>query len=131
LRHGGIDIVISSAAARISPQLPQAAQVALFVNTNNHGTYRMIRAFQPMLNDEARLVVIASSFGSLRHMSPTLHGDFDVVTRSLEEIEQTMVITSILRKRAGRGVCQWPDWINTSYSSRTLRVKFNGLPHGL
>ncbi len=111
-RHGGIDIVISNAAARISPELPPAAQVALFVNTNNHGTYRMIRAFQPILNDKARLVVVASSFGSLRHMSPTLHGDFDVATRSLEDIEQTMDVYVHLTETGRAEAYQWPDWIN-------------------
>ena len=111
-RHGGIDIAISNAAARISPELPPAAQVALFVNTNNHGTYRMIRAFQPILNDKARLVVVASSFGSLRHMSPTLHGDFDVATRSLEDIDQTMDVYVHLTETGRAEAYQWPDWIN-------------------
>lgn len=72
-RHGGVDIVISNAAARISRDIPQAEQVRLFINTNNHGTYRMISAFRPMLRDNARFIVVASSFGSLRNLSPGLH----------------------------------------------------------
>jgi carbonyl reductase 1 len=34
-RHGQVDLVISNAAARISPDLPQAEEVATFVDTNN------------------------------------------------------------------------------------------------
>ena len=67
-RHGGIDILISNAAARISPNFSQAEQVASFVETNNHGTYRMIRTFGPMLKDHARFLIVASGFGSLHNM---------------------------------------------------------------
>jgi len=89
-RRGGADIVISNAAARISHDVPPAGQVDVFVNTNNHGTYRMIRAFAPLLRDNARFLVVASSFGSLHHLPPTLHEGFDVTTRALEDIEQLM-----------------------------------------
>ena len=91
-RHGGVDIVISNAAARISPDLSQAEQVALFVNTNNHGTFRMIRAFGRMLRENARFLVVASGFGSLRNLSPSLHEKFDVTTRSLEDIERGITV---------------------------------------
>jgi NAD(P)-dependent dehydrogenase (short-subunit alcohol dehydrogenase family) len=40
-QHGGVDILVSNAAARISLELSPAAQVAMFVNTNNHSTARM------------------------------------------------------------------------------------------
>jgi carbonyl reductase 1 len=55
-RHGGVDIVISNAAARISPDLSQAEQVSLLINTNNHGTFRMIRDFGRMLRGNARFL---------------------------------------------------------------------------
>lgn len=110
--HGGIDVFISNAAARISPGLPSAGQVKNFINTNNHGTYRIIQNFGPMLRDNARLVVVASSFGSLRQLDPRLHAHFDVNHRSLENIEATMddYVTVVQEERAAEG--GWPDWIN-------------------
>jgi carbonyl reductase 1 len=48
-RHNGIDVVISNAAARITPERPAAEQVAGFVDTNSLGTTRMIRGFGPLL----------------------------------------------------------------------------------
>jgi len=111
-RHGGVDIFISNAAARISRNLSQAEQVALFINTNNHGTFRMIRAFGPMLRDNARFLVVASGFGSLRNLSPSLHGDFDVTTRSLEDIEQLMDEYVSLVEAGKAEAHQWPKWIN-------------------
>jgi len=111
-RHGGVDIVISNAAARISRDRPLAEQVDLFVNTNNHGTFRMIRAFGPMLRDNARYLVVASAFGSLRNLSPNLHGKFDVTTRSLEEIEHVMDDYVHLVEAGKAEAHQWPAWIN-------------------
>jgi carbonyl reductase 1 len=111
-RHGGVDIVISNAAARISPDLSQSEQVRLFVNTNNHGAFRMIRAFGRMLRDNARFLVVASSFGSLRNLSPSLHEKFDVTTRSLEDIEKLMDEYVHLVETGQAKAHQWPEWIN-------------------
>src|SRR3954469_18891608 len=111
-RHGGADIVISNAAARITTELPPAQQVTQFVDTNNHGTYRMISAFTPLLKDGARFVVVASSFGSLRHMPSDLHHLFDGEQLSLEDIEHTMDAYARLVE-GDRALAEgWPEWIN-------------------
>jgi carbonyl reductase 1 len=70
--------VISNAAARITPDISQAKQVALFVDTNNQGTFRMIREFGPLLKDNARYIVVASAFVTLRNLAIELHREFDV-----------------------------------------------------
>jgi len=111
-RHGGVDIVISNAAARISRDLSQAEQVGLFVNTNNHGAFRMIRAFGPMLRDNARFVVVASGFGSLRNLSADLHEKFDIARRSLDDIEQVMDDYVHLIETDQAKAQHWPEWIN-------------------
>jgi carbonyl reductase 1 len=110
--HGGVDIVISNAAARISPDLSQAEQVRLFINTNNHGTFRMIRAFERLLRENARFLVVASAFGSLRNLSPDLHKEFDVAARSLEDIEELMDKYVCLVEAGQAKAHQWPEWIN-------------------
>lgn len=66
-RHGQVDIVISNGAARITPDRPEAEQVEAFVDTNNLGTTRMIRAFAPQLAPGGRFLIVASDFGSLRN----------------------------------------------------------------
>ena len=107
-----MDIVISNAAARISRDRPLAEQVALFVNTNNHGAFRMIRAFGPLLRDNGRFLIVASAFGTLRNLSPQLHGKFDVTTRSLEDIERTMDEYVHLVQAGQAEAHHWPGWIN-------------------
>ena len=111
-RHGGVDIVICNAAARIVRDVPQSEQVRHFIDTNNHGTYRMIRAFGPLLKDQARFLVVASSFGSLRNLPASLHAEFDVSTRSLEDIERTMDGYVALAEAGRAKERGWPEWIN-------------------
>ncbi|KAL7555904.1 hypothetical protein ACA910_015259 [Epithemia clementina (nom. ined.)] len=113
-RHGGVDIVISNAAARISRDQPPSENVSQLIETNNHGTYRMIQAFRDLLNDGARFVVVASSFGSLTKLPEKLHNRFDVETKSLEDIEAVM--TDYVHAVQNGTVAQqgWPEWINVA-----------------
>jgi NAD(P)-dependent dehydrogenase (short-subunit alcohol dehydrogenase family) len=110
--HGGIDVVISNAAQRISKDVPSADQVAAFVNTNNHGTRRMIRAFVPLLRDNARFVVVASSFGSLRNLDGRLHAKFHGRALTLDAVEQAMDEYVEAVRSGGAVAAGWPDWIN-------------------
>lgn len=111
-QHGGVDIVISNAAARIARDIPAAQQVSQFIDTNNHGTYRIIKAFMPLLNEGARFLVVASSFGSLRYLPGHLHHNFDVERVTLDEIE-TVMDRYVALVEAGQAEEQgWPEWIN-------------------
>jgi carbonyl reductase 1 len=112
-QHGGIDILISNAAARITPDVAAAEQVAHFINTNNHGTYRIITAFLPLLRDGARFVVVASAFGSLRYLPSQLHHKFDVERLSLEGVEAVMDDYVQLVQADQAVAAGWPTWINT------------------
>ncbi len=111
-RHDGVDIVISNAAARISPEVPSEQQVRTFIDTNNHGTIRMIKAFRPLLNDGARFIVVASSFGTLASLDRRLHPRFDVGHMSLTDVAKVMddYVDAV---ETGRAAAEgWPGWIN-------------------
>jgi carbonyl reductase 1 len=111
-RHGGVDIVLSNAAARIVPQLLAERQVRTFVDTNNHGTLRMINRFGPLLNDGARFIVVASSFGTLASLDQRLHHLFDVGCMGLTDLAKVMD-DYVAAVGAGRAAAQgWPAWIN-------------------
>jgi carbonyl reductase 1 len=110
--HGGVDIVISNAAARISKELTPAEQVAAFIDTNNHGTFRVIRALGPLLRENSRFLVVASGFGSLKNLPPHLHDHFDTETKSLEEMEHLMD-HYVRLVETGQATAQgWSEWIN-------------------
>lgn len=65
-RHGGVDVVFSNAAAPLTPGTPQAELVGPFVDTNNLGATRILRAVGAIVRPGGRLLVVASDFGSLR-----------------------------------------------------------------
>eukprot|EP01029_Cantina_marsupialis_P028414 TRINITY_DN776134_c0_g1_i1.p1 TRINITY_DN776134_c0_g1~~TRINITY_DN776134_c0_g1_i1.p1 ORF type:complete len:279 (+),score=83.99 TRINITY_DN776134_c0_g1_i1:347-1183(+) len=110
--HGGIDIFISNAGARIDKEIPQSEQVKAFINTNNHGSYDVLKAFIPIMNDNGRYFIVSSGFGTLKKLDSSLHHKFNVETASLEDIEEIMdeyiaAIEDGTAKSLG-----WPEWIN-------------------
>ena len=111
-RHGGVDIVASNAAARMSKDKPQAEQVRALVATNNHGSRALYGALRPLLNRHARYVMVASSFGQLHRLVERLHPLFDTDALSLDEVEATMD-GYVEAMEAGRAASEgWPEWIN-------------------
>jgi carbonyl reductase 1 len=111
-QHGGVDVVFSNAAARMSKGVPREVQVRNFIDTNNHGTHRIINSFAPLLRDGGRFLVVASGFGTLRNLQPVHHPSFDVVRCSLQEIERLMDRYVELVEAGRDQEQQWPDWIN-------------------
>jgi carbonyl reductase 1 len=111
-RHGGVDIVFSNAAARLVPGTSWAEQVGPFVETNNLGTTRMLRAFAPILRPGGRLLVVASDFGSLRRLPDHLHARFDTDVMSLDDVDATMLAWRDAVRDGRAADDGWPDWIN-------------------
>jgi len=111
-RHGGVDLLIQNGAMAIGPDVDPKTQVRAFVDTNNHGTYRVLRAFHPLLRPGARVLVVASGFGTLSKIDPRLHDRIDPARRSTEEIDRAME-DYIAAVEEGRAAAEgWPEWIN-------------------
>lgn len=111
-RHGGVDIVFSNAAARLTPDTPWSELVGPFVDTNNLGTTRMLRAFSPILRPGGRLLVVASDFGTLRSLPTSLHARFDTEKMSLDDVDATMLAWRDAVLAGDAAAEGWPDWIN-------------------
>jgi carbonyl reductase 1 len=112
VRHGGVDIVFSNAAARLTRGTPWAELLGPFVDTNNLGATRILRAFDPILRPGGRLLVVASAFGSLHRLPARLHERFDTDAMSLDDVDTTMLAwrDAVLEGRAAKE--GWPEWIN-------------------
>ncbi len=109
-RHGGVDIIISNAIAALTPDRPQSAQADAFIDVANGGTHAVLRSFGPVLRPGGRLIVVASSLGTLGHLDPRLHPLFDGAT--LEEVEAAV---ESWRTAIHDGTAEeqgWPRWIN-------------------
>jgi carbonyl reductase 1 len=110
-RHGHVDLVLSNAYSRVVPRDDPAAVVSEYVETNNLGTTRMLRAFAPLLGDRSRLIVVASTLGTLHYLAPVLHQRFDDLD-TLEDVD-TAVLAWCAAVRHGNALPEgWPGFIN-------------------
>jgi NAD(P)-dependent dehydrogenase (short-subunit alcohol dehydrogenase family) len=110
-RHGALDIVISNAYLRLMPGDSPEHVIDAYVETNNLGTTRILRAFGPALADAGTLLVVSSTLGTLHHLAPVLHERFDAL-QTLEEADD-----SVLRWREavhnGDALIEgWPAFLN-------------------
>lgn len=109
-RHGGVDVVISNAVAPLHPDRSQAAQADAFIDVANGATHAVLRSFGPVLKPGGRLLVVASSLGTLGRLDPRLHPLFDGA--SLDQVEYAVeswrsAVHSGTAREAG-----WPLWVN-------------------
>jgi len=111
-RHGGLDIVFSNAAARLVPNTPWTELIEPFVDTNNIGTTRILRAFSPLLRPGGRLLVVASDFGTLNNLPTTLHDRFDTEVMNLDDVDATMLAWRDAVLDGTAAAQGWPEWIN-------------------
>lgn len=110
-RHGGLDIVFSNHYLRVDPDDDPAAVVDRYVDVNNLGTTRMLRAFAPLVRDGGRLIVVASRAGSLNALAPALHRHFDEL-ETLDEVDRAICAwRDAVREHRAPGQA-WPAWIN-------------------
>ncbi|HEV7964851.1 MAG TPA: SDR family NAD(P)-dependent oxidoreductase [Actinoplanes sp.] len=108
---GSVDIVFSNASARMTPQKSPAEQVDLLVETNNLGTIRMLTSFEPILRNGGRLIVVASSFGTLGHLDPRVRAPLGEA-RTLEDVAAAV---AAWRRSVHEGTAEaqgWPHWLN-------------------
>ncbi len=107
-----IDIFISNAAARITKDISQAEQVEHFIGTNNHGSFKVLKAFLPLVNSGGKYLIVASGFGSLKNLPDHLHHYFDIEKMTLEQIEQSMDTYCAAMLDGTAEQKGWPTWIN-------------------
>lgn len=137
-RHGGVDIVFNNAVMRIGPTDDPRAIIEQYTEVNNFGTTRVMRAFAPVLRDAGRLIVVASSLGTLRHLAPVLHHRFDNLN-SLDDVDTEVarwrdaVADGSARAGAWPGFLNIPSKIGQVAAVRTLAAarRDTDLPRGI
>ncbi|WP_225826503.1 SDR family NAD(P)-dependent oxidoreductase [Streptomyces naphthomycinicus] len=110
VRHGGVDIVVSNAVARVLPEESQAERADEFIDVSNTATHAVLRSFGPLLRPGGRLLVVASSLGTLGHLAPRLHHLFDGA--DLDQVEYAVESwRNAIHHRTAREA-GWPVWLN-------------------
>ncbi|MFJ4482812.1 SDR family NAD(P)-dependent oxidoreductase [Streptomyces longwoodensis] len=109
-RHGGVDVVLSNAVARVLPDESQAERADEFIDVSNTATHAVLRAFGPVLRPGGRLLVVASGLGTLGHLDPRLHPLFDGV--GLDQVEQAVESWRAAVHQGTATEAGWPVWLN-------------------
>jgi NAD(P)-dependent dehydrogenase (short-subunit alcohol dehydrogenase family) len=110
-RHGGIDIVFGNAVMRVGPDDDPRAIVDTYAQVNNFGTTRLLKAFAPLLNDDGRLLVVASSLGTLHHLAPVLHNRFTAPS-TLDELDEQIARWRDEVQTGRARAMAWPGFVN-------------------
>ncbi|WIX88670.1 carbonyl reductase [Amycolatopsis sp. DG1A-15b] len=105
-----VDIVLSNAVGPLDPGRPQAEQADVFLDVANGGTHAVLRSFGPVLRPGGRLLVVASSLGTLGHLPEPLRPRFDGV--SLDDVEKAVEDWRAAIHDGTARAAGWPDWIN-------------------
>lgn len=108
---GEVDLVISNAGARMSPDVPNAEQIDQLVETNDLAAIRMLRAFAPRLQPGGALLVVSSGLGVLEQLPEAVRPRY----RDAESLDALEAVIEDWRAavRAERdGAEGWPEWIN-------------------
>ncbi|MFB7494412.1 SDR family NAD(P)-dependent oxidoreductase [Streptomyces sp. NPDC056161] len=109
-RYGGIDIVVSNAVARLLPDESQAERADEFIDVSNTATHAVLRSFGPVLRPRGRLIVVASSLGTLGHLDPRLRHLFDGA--SLDQVEYAVESWRSAVHHGTAAEAGWPRWLN-------------------
>jgi NAD(P)-dependent dehydrogenase (short-subunit alcohol dehydrogenase family) len=109
-RYGGVDYVVSNASAMLTPDRSQSQQADDFIDVANGGAFAVLRSFAPVLRPGGRLLVVASSLGTLGNLAPGLRHLFDGA--SVDDVEKA-VESWRTAPHAGRAEeVGWPRWVN-------------------
>ncbi|MFK0155972.1 SDR family NAD(P)-dependent oxidoreductase [Streptomyces sp. NPDC090493] len=109
-RYGGVDIVLSNAVARVLPEDSQAERADEFIDVSNTATHAVLRSFGALLRPRGRLLVVASSLGTLGHLDPRLHHLFDGA--SLDQVEYAVESWRSAVHNRTAAEAGWPVWLN-------------------
>ena len=107
---GVVDIVVSNAVGPLEPGKTPGEQVDGFVDVANLGAQYILRAFGPRLRAGGRLIVVASSLGTLEQLPQELWGRFDGV--ALEDVEKVVEEWRAAVHDGTAAAQGWPEWIN-------------------
>ncbi|PKV96408.1 short subunit dehydrogenase [Amycolatopsis echigonensis] len=110
-RHGGVDVVFGNAVMRIGPDDDPRAIIDEYAEVNNFGTTRVLRAFAPLLRDNGRLIVVASTLGTLHYLAPVLHDRFADLS-SLDEVDEQVAAWRDAIKDGSARAGAWPGFVN-------------------
>jgi carbonyl reductase 1 len=108
---GGVDIVISNATARSTPDRAPHDQIDDQVEVSNLATSSILRSFLPVLRPGGTLLVVASALGTLGQLPEPVRSLF----RDRMTLRQVDAVVQNWRAAVLDGTAEdkgWPHWLN-------------------
>ncbi len=84
---GKVDILFSNATARMRPDAEPADEVDAVAETSNLATSRMLRTFAPRLRPGGRLLIVASTLGTLDKLDARVRPRFAAAAAKLDAVD--------------------------------------------
>jgi carbonyl reductase 1 len=110
--HGGVDAVVQNGAYMPRACVAAAGDARPMIESNSHGTLRVLRSFLPILRENGRMVVVASSLGVLSKLPQALRARFDTTAADPDAINRAMD-AYVAAVEDGTATDEgWPDWVN-------------------
>jgi len=110
---GTVDVLLSNATARMTPDDDPADLVDAVADTSNLATTRILRAFAPRLRPGGRLVVVASALGTLDKLDARVRPRFAAAAGADLDAVDALVADWRAAVRAGRAVAEgYGAWLN-------------------
>lgn len=109
---GGLDMLVQNAAFAPTQGASAAEEAPTMIAANNTGVMHLLRAFVPLLKDNARAIVVASGFGTLGALTGDARQALADETLTPLEVDSVMraYVDQALTGTAER--LGWPAWVN-------------------
>jgi carbonyl reductase 1 len=110
---GQVDIVFSNATARMSPQADPVDEVDAVAETSNLATTSVLRAFAPRLRPGGRLIIVASSLGTLDKLDDRVAARFAAAAE--EDLDAVDALVADWRRAVHDGRAEqagYGAWLN-------------------
>lgn len=136
-RHGVVDVAALNGAYAPRAGTPAVEDARPMIEANSHGSLRFLRAFQPILNENSRVVIVASGFGTLASIPENLRPAFNTNNHGVEDIDRAMdgYVGAVENGTAAAG--GWPEWVKIPSKvgqvavTRTFAREFARIPDRL
>jgi carbonyl reductase 1 len=110
---GEVDIVFSNATSRMSPDTDPADEIDAVAETSNLATTRLLRAFAPRLRRGGRLIIVASSLGTLDKLDDRVAERFAAAAGESLDAVDALVADWRQAVRDGRAEAEgYGTWLN-------------------
>ena len=109
---GRVDILILNGAFAAPKDAPPKDFARMMIKTNNFGCHKALQSFRALLAPGARVLVVASGFGTLEGLPDDLRARLDTSKMSYEELHGLLEEYVVACEEETLELKGWPTFVN-------------------